>query len=231
MIALSSWAAKPSSTCADCVSQLLRTTGRPNWGGPFFAPDGSWRNYTWGGAYAQRIFYNITEEFCLIRKITLYKRVGIWYPLCRRKFRQNSEVTPMAIVRRSEKRDAILRLIQQTDCHPSADWVYQQMKDTYPGLSLGTVYRNLKQLSELNIIRRVGVIQGQERFDRETRPHAHFICNRCGLVLDLPDQEPGQGFVQACSEQYGFVVEGHEFNLCGLCADCKKIMKLEELQS
>ncbi len=137
----------------------------------------------------------------------------------------------MAIVRRSKKRDAMLRLLRSTTCHPSADWVYQQLKAEYPNLSLGTVYRNLNQLSGQHIIRRVGVINGQERFDADLRPHAHFVCNRCGLVLDLPDDPPDPEYARRYSEQYGFVVEGHEFSLRGLCADCKKILALEETVS
>lgn len=134
----------------------------------------------------------------------------------------------MAIVRRSKKRDAILHLMRTTKCHPSADWIYQQLKDDYPNLSLGTVYRNLNQLSEQHIIRRVGVINGQERFDSDTYPHAHFVCNCCGSVTDLPDYPPSEGYVQSLSEQYGFYVEGHEFNLRGLCKDCKNQITLEE---
>lgn len=137
----------------------------------------------------------------------------------------------MAIMRRSKKRDAMLRLMQSTKCHPSADWVYQQLKPEYPDLSLGTVYRNLNQLSEQHLIQRVGVINGQERFDADLHPHAHFVCNRCGMVIDLPDNPPAQEYSKSLSEQYGFKVEGHEFNLRGLCKDCKKFLTLEETLS
>ena len=137
----------------------------------------------------------------------------------------------MAIVRRSKKRDAILRVMRNTKCHPSADWIYQQLRDEYPNLSLGTVYRNLNQLSEEHVIRRVGVINGQERFDADTRPHAHFVCNCCGTVLDLPDYAPPRHYIQSLSTQYGFTAQAHEFNLRGLCSDCKKNITLEETVS
>ena len=57
-------------------------------------------------------------------------------------------------VRQSKKRDAMLALLQRTVRHPSADWVYQQMKVEFPDLSLGTVYRNLNHLSAHGLIRR-----------------------------------------------------------------------------
>jgi len=134
----------------------------------------------------------------------------------------------MAIVRRSRKRDAMLHLMQSADCHPSADWVYQQLKPEYPDLSLGTVYRNLNQLREEKLIRRVGVVNGQERFDADTRPHAHFVCGSCGAVIDLPDYNPGEKVLRDLSNKYGFMVEGHEFYLKGLCETCNKIQNVKE---
>ena len=134
----------------------------------------------------------------------------------------------MAIVRRSKKRDAMLRLMQGTNCHPSADWVYQQLKPEFPDLSLGTVYRNLNQLREEKLICQVGVVNGQDRFDADTRPHAHFVCTCCGAVIDLPDYSPGEEQIKALSGQFGFMVEGHEFYLKGLCETCIKIQNVKE---
>lgn len=127
----------------------------------------------------------------------------------------------MPIVRHSKKRDAMLRLMRGTTCHPSAEWVYHRMREEYPDISLGTVYRNLNQLCEERMVIRVGTVDGQERFDADTTPHAHFFCNRCGVVLDLPDNAPTQNYVNTLSKQYGFVAESHEFKLRGLCEDCR----------
>ena len=99
-------------------------------------------------------------------------------------------------VRQSKKRDAMLTLLRGTTCHPSADWVYQQLKAEYPDLSLGTVYRNLNHLCGHGLIRRVGPVNGQERYDGTLSPHSHFICNRCGAILDLPQQSPGQNWLE-----------------------------------
>ena len=82
--------------------------------------------------------------------------------------------------RYSKKREAILTAIRGTRCHPSAEWVYQSLKPEHPDLSLGTVYRNLIFFQQRGEIQSVGVVKGQERFDGETRPHSHFICNSCG---------------------------------------------------
>ena len=65
-------------------------------------------------------------------------------------------------VRTSKKRDAMLALLRSTHCHPSADWVYRELKAQYPDLSLGTVYRNLNHLCERGLIQRVGAVDGQD---------------------------------------------------------------------
>ena len=123
-------------------------------------------------------------------------------------------------VRYSKKREAILNAIRGTCCHPSAEWVYRQLKPQHPDLSLGTVYRNLTFFQERGLVQSVGIVQGQERFDAVTTPHSHFVCNCCGSILDLPDVRPETGLEQAVSTQYGFAVERCELTFYGLCPSC-----------
>lgn len=123
-------------------------------------------------------------------------------------------------VRTSKKRDAMLALLRSTHCHPCADWVYREMKAQYPDLSLGTVYRNLNHLCERGLIQRVGAVNGQERYDGVVAPHSHFVCKRCGTILDLPEHSPGEGWLENAGVQYGFRAESCEFTVRGLCRDC-----------
>lgn len=123
-------------------------------------------------------------------------------------------------VRTSKKRDAMLALLRSVHCHPGADWVYRELKVQYPNLSLGTVYRNLNQLCERGLIQRVGAVDGQERYDGVVTPHSHFICSRCGAIIDLPEHSPGQDWLASAGVQYGFRAEGCEFIVRGTCRDC-----------
>lgn len=91
----------------------------------------------------------------------------------------------MSIQRHSKKREAILDCVRNTDSHPTAEWVYTQLKPQFPDLSLGTVYRNLAAFKEDGTIASLGVIGGMERFDRELAPHAHFRCQKCGRIIDV----------------------------------------------
>ncbi len=132
--------------------------------------------------------------------------------------------------RYSKKREAILAAIYSTDCHPSAEWLYQTLKPRYPDLSLGTIYRNLLLFQEQGLVRSVGVHQGQERYDGVMEPHAHFVCRRCGSVVDLRQINLDVELNRTVSEQYGFSVERRELTFYGLCPDCiqKDIISFEE---
>lgn len=131
-------------------------------------------------------------------------------------------------IRHSKKREAILNAIRRTNCHPSAEWVYQTLKPTHPDLSLGTVYRNLMFFRERGEIQSVGVVNGQERFDAFTKPHSHFVCNCCGSVSDLHKITLDANLEKDVSEQYGFAVERHELTFYGLCQTCMQSNKTEE---
>ena len=130
------------------------------------------------------------------------------------------EAAPLRTMRYSKKREAILSAIRGTTCHPSAEWVYQQLKPTHPDLSLGTVYRNLALFQAQGEIQSVGVVKGQERFDGNTAPHSHFVCTDCGLVADLHSVGLDANMDQAVSAQYGFAVQRHELTFYGQCSNC-----------
>jgi Fur family peroxide stress response transcriptional regulator len=121
----------------------------------------------------------------------------------------------------SRKRDAILGAIRSTKAHPSAEWVYRELKPAYPDLSLGTVYRNIAMLRESGKLQSVGVVAGEERFDGAVEEHAHFVCERCGAVIDVP--EAGVGLAAELAElarRYGVKIARRRLMYYGSCAAC-----------
>ena len=73
-----------------------------------------------------------------------------------------------------KKREAILNCLRSTNTHPTAEWVYAQLKTEYPDISLGTVYRNLALFKEQGLVISVGTVGGVERFDADTEPHVQL---------------------------------------------------------
>ena len=120
----------------------------------------------------------------------------------------------------SRKRMAILEALQGTTVHPTADWVFSQLKPKYPDLSLGTVYRNLKKFCETGKAASVGVINGQEHFDANTSPHAHLVCSHCGAVVDVFQEFFSQPELDSLSQQLGCAVQGAKVTFEGLCPQC-----------
>ncbi len=125
----------------------------------------------------------------------------------------------MEVVRKhSKKRDAILDCIRNTTCHPTAEWVYRQLKPSFPDLSLGTVYRNISMFKEENVIQSIGVVNGLERFDYNTEPHTHFICSKCGDVVDLHHVALPQSVLDEAA--VGGSITSYQLQFTGVCGKC-----------
>ena len=120
----------------------------------------------------------------------------------------------------SQKRDAILSCLRGTTCHPTAEWVYQQLKPAIPDLSLGTVYRNLAMFKKTGELRSVGIVDGMERFDANTAPHAHLICTCCDAVLDAHGIELPPEILHSAAAATKAHVTGYQILFYGLCPKC-----------
>ena len=116
------------------------------------------------------------------------------------------------------KRNAILSCLQQSESHPSAEALYQDLRQEHPDISLATVYRNLALFRNQGVIRSLGTVGGVERFDGDICPHAHFACSSCGVVVDLP--EAGVPDCGGIAREMGCRVEEVQMILTGLCKDC-----------
>ena len=120
----------------------------------------------------------------------------------------------------SKKRDAILECVRSTKCHPTADWVYQQLKPEIPDLSLGTVYRNLAMFRTEGTIQSLGTVNGMERYDGTIEPHTHFICTNCGQVLDLETVELPEEVLQKAAQAAGGTIRTWQLLFNGTCNHC-----------
>lgn len=105
--------------------------------------------------------------------------------------------------------------------HPTADEVYQSMKDEYPSISRATVYRNLNKMSDNGQALKVSVSSGADHFDDTLRPHYHVVCAKCGRVDDVEVDLPSsvtESLDKATAP--GFTITGYELLFCGLCSAC-----------
>lgn len=122
--------------------------------------------------------------------------------------------------RHSKHRNRILELLRSTKTHPTADWIYEQLKKEYPQLSLGTVYRNLTILLEMGLAKKIHFGSTYDRFEANTEPHYHLICESCGKILDF-EMPVYNELNSRATELTGFSVHHHKLEFFGLCEDCK----------
>ena len=121
------------------------------------------------------------------------------------------------------KRDAILNCVRATTTHPSAEWVYENVRTQMPNISLATVYRNLSLFKEQGLITSLGTVNGVERFDGNTEPHVHFICTQCGGVQDLPEISVPEELNSAVARSSGGRVDNCQLSFTGICGKCRKM--------
>lgn len=120
------------------------------------------------------------------------------------------------------KRDAILTCLRSTTAHPSAEWVYRQLMKEDSDISLATVYRNLAMFKSQGIIASLGIVDGTERFDGNTAPHAHYICTCCGEVMDLEGIPVPEELNTAAARYSGGKVTGCQLTFTGICGLCNQ---------
>ena len=118
------------------------------------------------------------------------------------------------------KRNAILAYLKSTGEHPSAEMVFSQLKPQIPDLSIGTVYRNLSLFKQQGLAASVATVKGVERFDANTEPHVHFICEDCDAVIDLPEMQVPQFAAVPAACQVGGTVQMCQLSFSGLCRNC-----------
>lgn len=127
----------------------------------------------------------------------------------------------MAVVtKHSKQREALVELLKSTKTHPTASWLYENLRADFPNISLGTVYRNLKMLSDSGSILRLDIGSGTEHYDGFTHNHYHFVCNDCGSVLDIEANfDELNMFAQNTT---GGTIENHSLIFYGKCSQCNK---------
>jgi Fur family peroxide stress response transcriptional regulator len=123
------------------------------------------------------------------------------------------------LYRRSRQRERILALLRSTETHPTANWIYSKLRKEFPDLSMGTVYRNIGVLIQQGLINRIDFGSTFDRFDANTTPHYHFICERCDSIIDL-ELPVDDTLNERVPRSTHLEVRRHEIEFFGLCAKC-----------
>jgi Fur family peroxide stress response transcriptional regulator len=118
------------------------------------------------------------------------------------------------------QRRAILEALAGRTDHPTADQIYDAIKDRLKGVSKTTVYRVLETLVSVGVARKISNPEAKARFDADTTRHHHITCLHCGVVTDVHDEELNKLQFPVHVEK-GFEFVDYSINFTGLCAGCR----------
>lgn len=123
------------------------------------------------------------------------------------------------------QRLAIVREVAGDESHPSAQELFERLRRTLPTMSFATVYNTLSALSEAGLGGQLSLAPGSTRFDPNTHPHDHVVCDACGAVRDVPpppsESASDDGARALASAAPGFSVRSVERIFRGLCVHCR----------
>jgi len=124
-------------------------------------------------------------------------------------------------LRITPQRYAILRVLAQSDNHPSAEDIYAELLETYPTMSLATVYKTIHLLKLEGEVLELEFSDLGNRYDGcKPYPHPHVICTGCGKIID-PSQLNLDEITQKMMEETGFKITTHRLDFYGLCPNCQ----------
>ena len=128
-----------------------------------------------------------------------------------------SEELQVLGIRPSVQRIAVMDFLIKNPIHPTIEKIHSELSKTIPTLSKTTVYNTVKTLSENRAIQTLSIDEKSKRYDANTNKHAHFMCNTCGKVFDLPIKSLE---VETENDENHDITEFHLYYR-GTCGKCK----------
>ena len=115
----------------------------------------------------------------------------------------------------------ILNFLASHPVHPTADEIYKTLKHNNPSLSKTTVYNSIDVLNKHDLITILTISGKEQRYDFTHTPHQHFLCTRCGRIIDIHIKCPQLGKVIDGGHKIE-EVHGYFKGICKICAQKQK---------
>jgi Fe2+ or Zn2+ uptake regulation protein len=124
--------------------------------------------------------------------------------------------------RLTNQKKVIVDYLRSVKSHPSAETVFNEVKKKLPRISLGTVYRILKNLKKKEEIKEIPTTISC--YDGDISPHAHFICQYCDKIFDVFDIHCEDKLFMKKKTKWG-KIKSYDLNFYGVCNNCQKTIK------
>lgn len=121
----------------------------------------------------------------------------------------------------SKQREIILDTLSKNAIHPTAEALLEFLKRDDSNVGMTTLYRNLNQLADAGLIKKIDGLEPSAHFDHNTFEHYHFICEKCKKIYDIPSSV-APDLVKNTTEATGFDITSHDIVFHGICSECKR---------
>jgi Fur family peroxide stress response transcriptional regulator len=118
------------------------------------------------------------------------------------------------------QRLAIFEQLMGRKDHPSAEMIFNEIKDDFPSLTLVTVYNTLQKLESSHLCIKVNPLHASARYDGNTQVHQHLVCNHCQKIIDIHDATVSVEIPDWVSEKFNIVNQSVTFY--GTCTECQE---------
>ena len=130
--------------------------------------------------------------------------------------------------RNTIQKDLVRNAVYEMKRHVTANEVYEFIKEAYPTIGKGTIYRNLDILVEEGSLRKVEVPDGPNRFDFALKNHYHVRCVKCGEVLDV-DMDEIPDLLERIRNAQGIEILDYDISFRGICPKCREKVRAENM--
>ena len=127
------------------------------------------------------------------------------------------------LMRLTRQRTIIMEVLKGTTQHPTADWIYDRVREKCPNVSLGTIYRNLSLLKEKGLIIELKFGKNTARYDGNSEPHHHIFCLECGKLDDI-HCKVHPNLTKSVEKDSGYKIVTHQLEFNGICPECLEII-------
>jgi Fur family ferric uptake transcriptional regulator len=116
-------------------------------------------------------------------------------------------------------RQLILDLLRREEHPLTAREIHEQLE-----CDLATVYRSLRLLEEMTMVKRFDFGDGTARFEllgqNDDGHHHHLVCRECSTVVEIGECFSGN-LESRIARKHGFASVSHRLEFFGLCPECQ----------
>ena len=121
--------------------------------------------------------------------------------------------------RNTKQKQIIMNVLDKNRTHPTIKEIQEKVKEIDASIGQATIYRNINKLVDEKKIKKIPTLDGRDYYDINTVSHYHFICQKCGKIMDLFDKKY-EKLMNRIEIDYQMKIENSNIIFEGVCKEC-----------